>query len=76
LLGVPARADVRLGAIADEIYREAKEGGYDLLVLGSPLIGSGGKISFHGVVEQILKLVNDRAVLVVRSHYMIGTSGQ
>ena len=46
------------------------QGGYDLLVLGLPLAKSSGKVSLSGVVEQLLNNITDRAILVVRSHYL------
>ncbi len=70
LLGVPAKTTIRNGAVAEEILDEVKTGGYDLLVLGVPLTKSSGKVSLSGAIEQILKGVNDRAILVVRSHFM------
>jgi sulfate transport system ATP-binding protein len=70
LLGVPAKTTVRTGAAAEEIIQEVKQGGYDLLVLGVPLTKSSGKVSLSGAVEQILDSVSDRAILVVRSHFM------
>ena len=70
LLGVPAKTAIRNGAVAEEILDEVKTGGYDLLVLGVPLTKSSGKVSLSGAVEQIWTGVNDRAILVVRSHFM------
>jgi sulfate/thiosulfate transport system ATP-binding protein len=70
LLGVPAKTAIRTGAVAEEIIQEVKTGGYDLLVLGVPLTKSSGKVSLSGAVEQILDNVTDRAILVVRSHFM------
>jgi sulfate transport system ATP-binding protein len=70
LLGVPAKTTIRTGAVAEEITQELKQGGYDLLVLGVPLTKSSGKVSLSGAVEQILDSVTDRAILVVRSHFM------
>lgn len=70
ILGVPAKTVIRAGAIAEEILREVSQGGYDLVVLGAPLTTSGGKISLSGVIEQLLRILDDRAILVVRSHFM------
>ncbi len=70
ILGVPARTTVRSGAPAVEIESEVKEGGYDLLVLGAPLAQSSRQLSLSGVVAQVLSRVNDRAVLVIRSHFV------
>jgi nucleotide-binding universal stress UspA family protein len=74
LLGVPARTVIRTGSVANEILAEVRDGGYDLVVLGIPLIGSSGKVSLSGVVGQTLEMVNDIAVLIVRSRYMAGES--
>jgi nucleotide-binding universal stress UspA family protein len=70
LLGVPAKTAIRTGTAAEEIILEVKQGDYDLLVLGVPLTKSSGKVSLSGAVEQILDGVTDRAILVVRSHFM------
>jgi sulfate transport system ATP-binding protein len=69
LLGVPARSVIRRGAVPEEIKAEVSEGGYDLLVLGVPLKASSKRISLSGIVGQTLELVNEIAVLIVRSHY-------
>jgi sulfate transport system ATP-binding protein len=69
ILGVPARTTIRSGPILDEIAQEARQGSYDLLVLGQPLTKPSGKISLSGVVEQILNTLTDHAVLIVRSQY-------
>ena len=74
LLGVPAKTVIRTGSVANEIHAEVQEGGFDLVVLGIPLSGPGGKISLNGVVGQTLGLVTDKAVLVVRSRYLAGES--
>jgi len=76
LLGVPARTTVRSGPVREEITGELKSGDYDLLVLGAPLADQSGEISLSGVVAQILDQVTDRAVLIVRSHYMAARSYQ
>jgi sulfate/thiosulfate transport system ATP-binding protein len=70
LLGVPAKTTIRTGSVAEEILQEVKEGGYDLLVLGVPLTKASGKVSLSGAIGQILNSVTDRAILVVRSHFM------
>jgi hypothetical protein len=44
-------------------------GGYDLLVLGAPLVRQDGRGALAGVVGQILSEVTDRPVLIVRSPY-------
>jgi sulfate transport system ATP-binding protein len=69
VLGVPARTKIRNGLIAEEINKEVREGGFDLLVLGVPLTGPTRRISFAGVVGQTLGLVGEIATLIVRSHY-------
>jgi sulfate transport system ATP-binding protein len=70
ILGVPARTTIRSGQIADEIEQEAGQGGYDLLVLGLPLAKSSGKLTLSGIIEQLLNNITDKAILVVRSHYL------
>ncbi len=70
ILGVPARTIIRQGPAADEIIAEVQEGGYDFLVLGAPLARQIGQISLSGVVEGILNAVGDRAILIVRSHFI------
>ena len=70
LLGVPAVGKVRSGDAVDEIMGEINAGEYDLLVLGAPLMRPTGKISLDGVVGDVLSQVTDRAILVVRSHFV------
>jgi len=70
LLGVPAQTAIRSGTVPEEIQSEARDGSFDLLVLGAPLVRSGGGISLNGVAGQILGLLPDIATMIVRSHYM------
>jgi sulfate transport system ATP-binding protein len=70
ILGVPSKTLIRTGGIIDEITQEVAQGDYDLLVLGVPLTKPNGNVSLSGITEQILRSVNDRAILVVRSHFM------
>ena len=67
VLGVPARTRVGAGAVRDEIVREMKTAGYDLLVLGSPLPDREGAISLRGVVGQVLAALAGQPTLIVRS---------
>jgi sulfate transport system ATP-binding protein len=69
MLGVPARTAIRSGPTAREIWAEAREGAYDLIVLGAPLVTSGERISLDGVVGQTLSKLEDCALLIVRSHH-------
>ncbi len=70
LLGVPARTVIRSGPAYEEIKKEIQEGDYDLLVLGAPLARQSGQISLMGVIGQVLDSTVDRAILIVRSHYI------
>jgi sulfate/thiosulfate transport system ATP-binding protein len=70
ILGVPANTRIRCGAPVIEIRDEMKEGGYDLLVLGAPLVQASRQLSLSGVVAQVLNIINDRAVLIIRSHFV------
>jgi sulfate transport system ATP-binding protein len=68
VLGVPARATVRLGVAREEIAGEVTSGNYDLVVMGAPLAKRDAKVSLGGLVSQILSDVPDRLMLIVRSH--------
>jgi sulfate transport system ATP-binding protein len=68
VLGVPGTPVVRRGAVIDEILREFRREPYDLLVIGAPLPGSGGKIALAGVVPQVMNLITDHPLLIVQSH--------
>jgi hypothetical protein len=46
----------------------------DLLVLGAPLPDVDGKTIFNGLIGQVLRLMTDRAVLIVRSSGRLGAS--
>ncbi|HSV86586.1 MAG TPA: ATP-binding cassette domain-containing protein [Levilinea sp.] len=66
-LGVPARAIIRQGQVVEEINRAVHADGCDLLVMGVPLASKRKELSLNGVVGEVLKQVNDRAILLVRS---------
>ncbi len=68
-LGVTAQTTIRAGQIRDEIIAEMREGGHDLLVLGSPLRNQDGRAALVGVVGQLLSEATKHPVLIVRSHY-------
>lgn len=70
LLGVTAQPIIRYGNITEEIRHEVQDGQYSLLVLGAPLAKPNGRILLTGIVEQILNQISDRAILIVRSHYI------
>jgi ABC-type Fe3+/spermidine/putrescine transport system ATPase subunit len=67
ILGVPARAILRSGAVARTITQELATGEYDLLTLGAPLADRDGKISLKGIVGQVLSDSSAPATLIVRS---------
>jgi sulfate/thiosulfate transport system ATP-binding protein len=69
LFGVPAKPVIRTGQVAEEIQKEIQENGHDLVVLGAPLINPGVRISFTGVVGQVLEKITDCSILIVRSRY-------
>ena len=66
LLDVPAHGEVRCGPVRGELIEELNRGGYDLLVLGTPIPDATGGISLHGLLGQILSQVGSRPVLLVR----------
>lgn len=66
LLGVPARAAVRKGAVRETIANELISGNYDMLVMGAPLPQRDGKISLNGLISQILGIIH-RPILIIRT---------
>jgi len=73
ILGVSAETLVRVGAARTEITAAMASGNYDMLVLGAPLPDREGRISLSGLVGQLLATAAGYPVLVVRSHYVLGT---
>jgi sulfate/thiosulfate transport system ATP-binding protein len=71
-LGVQACYQIRNGAVVDEITTAAHVDGCNLLVMGVPIAGKRRELSLNGVVGDVLKQVNDRAVLLVRSKLIQG----
>jgi sulfate transport system ATP-binding protein len=69
LLGVAATTALSYGPVYEEITKQMKEGGYDLLVMGAPLTRRGGEVSLGGVVGQVLEAVREHPVLIVHSRY-------
>jgi nucleotide-binding universal stress UspA family protein len=63
--GTKARAVVRHGLVVDEIVAEAKEGQFDLVVLGAHITPGVSSLLATNLAEQIL-LAADLPVLVVR----------
>jgi sulfate/thiosulfate transport system ATP-binding protein len=72
VLGVSATTEIRTGNIIEEIVKQTKAVGYDLLVMGTPLAGKSGDISLGGVVWEVIQELQDRPILIVRSTY-VGT---
>ncbi len=70
ILGVPAKTSIRSGPAAETIIAEAREGGFDLVVLGAPLARHVGQVSLSGVVEHVVGELRDLPVLIVRSHFI------
>jgi sulfate transport system ATP-binding protein len=70
ILGVQAETRMRAGHPIEEITSEMKGGGYDLLVMGAPLARGGRQLSLSGVVENVLRQVNETAMLIIRSHFV------
>jgi sulfate/thiosulfate transport system ATP-binding protein len=57
---------IRYGSAREEILGQLRDGGHDLLVLGSPLPGRGGEIELKGVVGRLLPEI-PVPLLIVRS---------
>jgi nucleotide-binding universal stress UspA family protein len=70
LLGVTASPEIRTGDPGEEILAALKAGGYDLLIMGTPLANSTGEISFNGLIGNVLKNISSVPVLIVRSHFI------
>jgi sulfate transport system ATP-binding protein len=67
VLGVSARTTVRNGEIVAEVLKEADDGRYDWLVLGTPLADDSGRIDLGGLAATVLNGSANRPVLLVRS---------
>jgi nucleotide-binding universal stress UspA family protein len=68
LLGVSAVTKQRAGRALSEILAELREGDYDLLVVGAPLVPAGRRFSLRGLVRDLLREAKDVPILIVRSH--------
>jgi sulfate transport system ATP-binding protein len=64
--GVAASTSTRFGAPRDEILGERAAGNYDLLVVGAPLPGLGGRIDLGGLMSRLVR-ESEVPVLIVRS---------
>ncbi|HEV7786320.1 MAG TPA: universal stress protein, partial [Thermoanaerobaculia bacterium] len=64
---VPVTTRVRYGRTREEILAQVREGGHDLLVVGSPLPGKDGEIELKGVVGRLLPNLSNLPLLIVRS---------
>lgn len=67
LLGVPVERLVRSGIIVDEILKQLRTGGHDLLILGAPLARRQDQVTLRGAVRELLGELADRPVLIVHS---------
>ncbi len=66
-IGIPVATRIRYGGAREEILAQLREGGHDLLVVGSPLPGKDGEIELKGVVGRLLPEITDLPMLIVRS---------
>jgi nucleotide-binding universal stress UspA family protein len=64
--GVAVTTRTRFGAPREQILLERAEGNHDLLVVGAPLPGAGGRIALGGMMARLLR-ESAVPVLVVRS---------
>ena len=64
--GVAVGTRVRYGPARDQILLEREEGRHDLLVVGAPLPGAGGRIGLGGLLSRLLREA-EVPVLIVRS---------
>jgi sulfate transport system ATP-binding protein len=73
MFGVDTESEIRTGNPQMEIVDEIKKEGSDLVILGAPLPQKDGRISIHGVIEEVMRDAGNCSVLIVRSHYMKNT---
>jgi sulfate transport system ATP-binding protein len=66
-MGIPVTTRIRYGGAREEILAQLREGGHDLLVVGSPLPGRDGEIELKGVVGRLLPEISNLPLLIVRS---------
>jgi sulfate transport system ATP-binding protein len=76
MFGVPTQSEIRIGDPQTEIVEEIKKGEFDLVVLGAPLQERGRRIAIQGAMEGVMKNTGNCSVLIVRSHYHTGTTGE
>jgi hypothetical protein len=67
LLGVPVERLVRSGSIVEEILKQLRSGGHDLLILGAPLTRRQDQIMLRGAVRALLGELSGRPVMIVRT---------
>jgi sulfate transport system ATP-binding protein len=68
LLGVRARTALVEGPVREAIVSEMRARDHDLLVVGAPLADRRGHVALDGVTGSLVDEVNDRPLLIVRSH--------
>ncbi len=66
-MGIPVTTRIRYGGVRAEILGQLRDGGHDLLVVGSPLPGKDGEIELKGVVGRLLPELPGLPLLIVRS---------
>ena len=66
-MGIQVTTRIRYGRVRAEILAQLRDGGHDLLVMGSPLPGQDGEIELKGVVSRLLPELPGLPLLIVRS---------
>jgi sulfate transport system ATP-binding protein len=67
LLGVPVERLVRSGPIVEEVLRQLRSGGHDLLILGAPLTRRQDQVTLRGAVRSLLGGLSACPVLIVHT---------
>jgi ABC-type Fe3+/spermidine/putrescine transport system ATPase subunit len=75
LLGVSSRSEIRLGDAREEILKELADGGYELLVMGAPLIGSGTRATLGELLGGLVAEGLERPLLITRSRHAAHSKG-
>ncbi|TAK14376.1 MAG: ATP-binding cassette domain-containing protein [Anaerolineae bacterium] len=70
LLGVNSDTQLSEGPALDTLLTGIRNPEVDLVVMGAPLPRPGRPATLEGVVGQLLQKTQDKAFLIVRSHYL------
>ncbi|MBN2503314.1 MAG: ATP-binding cassette domain-containing protein [Anaerolineales bacterium] len=70
LFGVDATSTFEQGAVIPTLLQKIRQPDIDLVVLGVTLPNPGEQVSLEGMVRELLEAVDDKAFLLVQSHFV------